>query len=88
MTATVISSAGSHSVLVREASSLGAQIYTELLAEGDDVCFTKGALFVAAKVIWCKRGVAGLQFYRELSGSEISAGSPFPAIGDRRQTRR
>ena len=88
MTATIISSAGSHSVLVREASSRGAQVYTELLAKGEDACFTKGALFVAARVVWVKRGVVGLQFYRELDGSETSNGSPFPAIGDRRKTRR
>ena len=88
MTATIISSAGSHNVLVREASSRGAQVYSELLAEGEDACFTKGALFVAARVVWVKRGVAGLQFYRELDDSETSTGSPFPAIGDRRKTRR
>ena len=88
MSAKIISSTGSHSVLVREASTGGAQIYTDMLAEGDDACFSKGAVFVAAQVVWSKRGVAGLQFYRELSASELSAEFPSPVKSDRRRTPR
>jgi hypothetical protein len=74
MSATVISRKGSHKVLVRDVSTHGTQIYIGIaLAKGDDVCFARGLLFVAARVSWCKRGLAGLQFYRELTASEREA---------------
>jgi hypothetical protein len=74
MSATVISRKGSHKVLIRDVSTHGTQMYTGIpLAKGDDVCFVHGELFVAARVSWCRKGIAGLQFYRELTASELEA---------------
>jgi hypothetical protein len=71
MTATVISPAGSHQVLVRDISSHGAQIYADQnVLVGHDACFKKGPIFVAARIAWRRNGEAGLEFYRELTPSE------------------
>jgi hypothetical protein len=71
MTATVVSPAGSHRVLVRDISRHGAQIYAdEKIIEGHDVCFRRGPIFVAGRITRCNDGVAGLRFYRELTASE------------------
>ncbi len=73
MTATIISAEGTHRVVVRDVSRNGAQIYAEnIISEDQDACFKKGSLFVPARIAWCRNGVAGLQFYRELSASEIA----------------
>jgi hypothetical protein len=74
MSATVISPAGSHQVLVRDISRTGAQIYADKkIKRGHDVCFKRGPIFVAAQVAWRQEGCAGLQFYRELTASEREA---------------
>lgn len=74
MTATVISSEGSQKLLVRDISPHGAQICAKnSLSEGGDVCFERGAIFVAARVAWRTTREAGLKFYRELNASEINA---------------
>jgi hypothetical protein len=74
MSATVISPEGSNKVLVRDISRTGAQVYADTkIKRGQDVCFKKGPIFVAAYVAWCKKGCAGLQFYRELTASERDA---------------
>jgi len=77
MTATVISSEGSHKVLVRDISRTGAQIYADKrIPKGHDVCFRRGPMFVAAHIAWSSHGVAGLQFYRELTTAEHEAAFP------------
>jgi hypothetical protein len=74
MSATVISPEGKHKVLVRDFSHTGAQIYADTkIKRGNDVCFIRGPVFVAAHVAWCKKGCAGLEFYRELTASEREA---------------
>lgn len=71
MTATVTSPNGLHKVLVRDISREGAQIYADKsIAAGHDVCFRRGAIFVAAHITWCRNGIAGLKFYRELTTLE------------------
>jgi len=87
MTATVISSVGSHKVLVRDISRTGAQIYADnRVPKGHDVCFGRGKMFVAAHIAWSRQGVAGLQFYRELTKAEREAAFPsvVPIEGDER----
>lgn len=71
MTATVTSPTGSHKVLVRDISREGAQIYADQSISVDqDACFRRGPIFVAARIVWCRNGIAGLKFYRELTTSE------------------
>lgn len=71
MAATVISQTGSHQVLVRDISRHGARIYAKKsISEDHDVCFRRGPIFVAARIAWWKSGVAGLEFYRELTPHE------------------
>jgi len=73
MTGNLILADGSHHVLVRDISRNGAQVYAEKkIAEGQDACFKRGSLFVAASVTWCTKGEAGLKFYRDLSASELA----------------
>ena len=73
MTANLILADGSHNVLVRDISRHGAQVYAEKrIPEGEDACFRRGRLFVAANVTWCKNGEAGLKFYRDLSASDLA----------------
>lgn len=87
MTATVTSPTGSHKVLVRDISREGAQIYADKsISAGYDACFKRGPIFVAARVAWCRNGIAGLKFYRELTTSERDAGfhSVLLAEGDQR----
>ena len=74
MTATVTSPAGSHKVLVRDISRDGAQIYADkAISAGHDAYFTRGPIFVAARIAWCRNGIAGLKFYRQLTPSERNA---------------
>lgn len=73
MTATVTSPTGSHKVLVRDISRHGAQIYAyKGICAKQDACFSRGPIFVAARIVWCRRGEAGLEFYRELSLAELA----------------
>jgi hypothetical protein len=80
MTATVITPAGSHKVLVRDISREGAQIYADKsISAGNDACLRRGPIFVAARIAWCRNGIAGLQFYRELTTGArccVSLGRP------------
>lgn len=78
LTGTVISSAGSKTVRIRDLSAVGAQVYAEDVLSGD-VCFKREKLFVAARVAWRRRGVAGLEFYRELTPLEVEEAFPLPA---------
>ena len=74
MTATVTSPTGTHKVLVRDISREGAQIYaSETIFAGHDVCFRRGPIFVAARIVWRRNGIAGLKFYRELAIAERDA---------------
>ena len=78
VTAKITSAPGSHSVLVRDISIKGAQIYTQSLVIGSDGCFARGELFVAIHVVWFTRGGAGVQFYGQLSSQELEAVSRCP----------
>ena len=85
MTATLVSPTGSHKVLVRDISREGAQIYADAsITAGHDACFERGPLFVAAHIAWCRSGIAGLKFYRELTAEEQDAAfhSVIPPEGD------
>ena len=74
MTATVVSPTGSHKVLVRDISRQGARIYADTkISAGHDICFKRGPIFVAARIAWCRSGIAGLKFYRELTTLERDA---------------
>ncbi len=74
MTGTLVTSEGSHRVRVHDVSRDGAQIYVnKAISEGDDVCFRRGPIFVAAHVAWCRNGMVGLKFYRELTMAERHA---------------
>jgi hypothetical protein len=74
MTATVTTPTGTHKVLVRDISREGAQIYADKsVSVGHDACFRRGPIFVAARIAWCRNGIAGLKFYRELTTSERDA---------------
>jgi hypothetical protein len=75
LTGSVVSSAGSLNVLVRDLSAAGSQVYAEGLSPGD-ASFIRGPLFVAARVTWCRKGVAGLAFYRELTPFELESAFP------------
>jgi hypothetical protein len=75
MSGTLVSASGSHPVLVRDVSADGAQVYADKsITQGQDVCLTRGPIFVAAYVAWNRNGVAGLKFYHPLSASEVAAG--------------
>lgn len=74
MSGTLITGDGSHNVLVRDVSQDGAQLYADKsIAEGQDVCFARGPIFVAAYVAWNRNGVAGLKFYHNLSQAEVAS---------------
>jgi hypothetical protein len=71
MTAKVVSAVASHGVRLRDISRTGVQISTDTrIPEGQDVCFSKGPIFVAAHVAWSRHDAAGLRFYRELTTAE------------------
>jgi hypothetical protein len=72
LTGALILANGSHSVLVRDMSSVGAQMYTDDGIEGQDACFERAGLFVAARVAWKTNPIVGLKFYRALSDSEAA----------------
>lgn len=87
MAATLISAEGSQRVRVRDISSCGAQIYADTrITEGHDVCFRTGPVFVAARIAWSRNGVAGLNFYRELTAAEGETAfhAAAPIEGDKR----
>lgn len=74
MNATIIASDGTHRVRVVDLNSLGARIACDrLLAVGDDLIFSRGTLFIAARVVWSSRVGTGLQFYREIPLAEIAS---------------
>lgn len=74
MTAAVTSPSGTYNVLVRDISREGAQIYADKsISAGHDVCFRRGSIFVAARIAWCRNGMAGLAFYRQLTMRERDA---------------
>ena len=80
MTATIVTADAPHRVLVRDISRHGAQVYADdTIAEGQDACFQRGSIFVAARVAWCRNNQAGLEFYRELSSAEVD-GAFHPAV--------
>ena len=81
----MVTSQGVQSVRLRGFSPRGAQISVKNdLTEGQDVCFSKGKAFIAARVAWCKNGLAGLQFYRAITLSEEQAISrSAPSLPDR-----
>lgn len=79
MTGTLFTPAGAHRVLIRDLSRGGAQVYAEDAIPADcDAVFKRGSIFVAARVAWSTAREAGLQFYRELSPSEVD--SAFHAV--------
>lgn len=74
MVGTIVSAAGSHRVLLRDISVEGAQVYADkALSAGQDACFRRGPIFVAARIAWYRRGIAGLKFYRQLTTAERDA---------------
>lgn len=73
LNATIISLDGSQDVRIRDLSQSGAQIFCDRPpAENCDVIFKRGRLFVAARIAWANKTVAGLQFYRQRDPSDLS----------------
>ncbi len=74
MTAILFTPEGALRVRLRDISSTGVHVFAEGQMPSDcDALLKKGALFVAARVVWRRGKEAGLKFYRELSGEEIAA---------------
>jgi hypothetical protein len=77
MTATLILADGPRHVVVRDLSANGAQINDSgTISAGQDACLVKGRIFVAARVAWSRKGVAGLHFYRQLNAAEMQRALP------------
>jgi len=74
MNATIIDSEGTQRVRVVDLNSLGARIAgNRLIPVGEDLIFSRGTLFVAARVAWSNRAGTGLQFYREIPLAQIAS---------------
>ena len=74
MTGILLTPDGALMVRLRELSSTGAHVSAETrMLSGCDALFSKGPLFVAARVVWSRHKEAGLRFYRELSAEQLAA---------------
>lgn len=74
MRAAILSIDGTQEVRVNDFTASGARVTWDRPVPADeDVVFRRGELFVAARVAWSKRGSAGIEFYRELSPSELAS---------------
>ncbi|MFL6720677.1 MAG: PilZ domain-containing protein [Sphingomonas sp.] len=77
MSATVVTSTGTHKVTIRDVSRTGVQIAAkDKMPLNTDVLFKRGSLSAAAHVTWVNGGEAGLRFYRELTFEEIEGALP------------
>lgn len=74
MEAKIISGEGSRTVRVRDLSRGGVQIICdEPPAQGCELIFCRGSVFVAAQVVWQEAGRAGLEFYTRVDPDEHGA---------------
>lgn len=72
MIGTLVTPAGSQKVRLRDISRTGAQLIVEKdPPAGCDAVLRRGSLFAASRVAWIREGEVGLEFYRELSATEI-----------------
>ena len=76
LNATIIASNGSTVARVKDLSQSGVRVAcdTPLAAKGD-VIFKRGAIFVAARIVWADQSSAGLEFYRHLDPTELRNGA-------------
>jgi len=74
MKAMIIGPHGTHEARVRDLSVCGARVSMERLPPRDgDIIFTRGSIFVAARVGWSTPREAGLEFYRKLDPAELDS---------------
>lgn len=74
MIGTLMTPEGAHKVRIRDISSTGAHLSsTGRIAEGCDALFKRGSLFAAARVAWSGNDQAGIEFYRNLSPTEVAS---------------
>ena len=74
LNATIISAEGTQLARIKDLSANGVRISCgRPLTEHSDVIFERDTIFVAARVAWTSKTVAGLEFYRQLNASELDA---------------
>ena len=74
MIGTLLTPEGAHKVTIRNISSTGAHLSsTGRIADGCDALFKRGSLFAAARVAWSRSDQAGIEFYRDLSPTEVAS---------------
>ena len=74
MGGTLFTPDGVQRVLMRDVSQSGAQVSGDAaIPHSCDAIFKRGSLFVAARVVRSRAGVAGLRFYRDLTAAELDA---------------
>jgi hypothetical protein len=75
--ATLFTPDGAHSVRIRDISSTGAHVFGEVaVPSGCDIIFKRDPIFVAGRISWSTDKGIGVEFYRELSDSEVGSAAP------------
>lgn len=74
MIGTLLTPEGAQKVKIRDISSTGAHLSsTGRITDGCDALFKRGSLFAAARVAWSRNDQAGIEFYRDLSPTEVAS---------------